>query len=297
MPTLAKKWFKENGEFPLDAVGKLLIAGFGQPVARTLVNLDWDGNMVASVGLALTPDNRHVRLSQFLLRGPVTREVIELRANNIWPAAAPDIQLTLTLPDCSEFRFDSGTLASEYIAGEDFRHHFSRSGNVIPPTEWPANGIGEPSIRAICHLDKSSNARGPNIKVTILIYPRNTDELAELSSSTQSAAWPGLRIIETSCPLFPQLPEWKEPCCPLILPGSNYNDAPNFPSGPEIRYHVAALMRTARRPTACTKQKTLEKQWAKATTDIESMELEPLIVWPDVQRHTPPSGKIFSSLV
>jgi hypothetical protein len=69
--------------------------------------------------------------------------------------------------------------------------------------------------------------------------------------------------------------------------GSSRLDNNNLPPGPEIRYHIAALMRSARRPTTCTKLKTMKKQLEKAMTDVESLELEPTIVWPDIPRHPP----------
>jgi hypothetical protein len=68
-------------------------------------------------------------------------------------------------------------------------------------------------------------------------------------------------------------------------------DNTNLPPGPEIRFHIAALMRSARRPTICTKLKTLTKQLEKAMTNVEELELEPSIVWPDIPRHTTVVGK------
>jgi hypothetical protein len=50
-------------------------------------------------------------------------------------------------------------------------------------------------------------------------------------------------------------------------------------------------MRTARQPTICNKLSTLRKQLEKAMSDVESMELEPTIVWPDIPRHAPNVGK------
>jgi len=50
-------------------------------------------------------------------------------------------------------------------------------------------------------------------------------------------------------------------------------------------------MRTAKRPTVCTKLKALERQWKKALEDVEELEQEPTITWPTVQRPAPPIGK------
>ncbi len=41
---------------------------------------------------------------------------------------------------------------------EKYKHYFAKDGNVILPTDWSANKLGETSMRALCHLDKNSNA-------------------------------------------------------------------------------------------------------------------------------------------
>jgi hypothetical protein len=53
-------------------------------------------------------------------------------------------------------------------------------------------------------------------------------------------------------------------------------------------------MRSARRPTVCTKQKTLKKQWEKGLENIEALEQEPTIVWPEAPRHAPAKGNFHS---
>jgi hypothetical protein len=232
-----------------------------------------------------------VQRGQFLLRGNLTKEPIEIQANILWPAAEPDIFLTITLPDGAAFRFNSGNLSSDLIACEDFQHGFRQNDRAIVPSEWKDKGVGETAIRAVCHLDKTSNGRlGPRIKVTTLIFPRSVDDMNQLSDATQSPAWPGIRVLENTCDLFPKVKEWGEPVCPLFLRGSDYADAPNIPPPDELRFHVAAIMRSAKRPTVCTKQKALQKQWEKALENIEELEKEPSISWPEAPRHDPAKG-------
>ncbi len=287
MAPLFKKWFKATGDLHKIA-DNLLTPSFGQPVVQTLARLEWDGNFTACIGIELSPDNKHVARSEFMLRGLPTKEPVEIQANNLWASAGPDVKLTIHIPDGGIFKFAGGTLASDYVAGEDVRHSFTKGGNIIVPTERAANGVGDISIRVVCHLDKSSNVKGPYIKATFLIFPHSVDEL---SAATLSPAWPGLRILENSCDFFPKSQEWKDPCCPLIMLGCTRLDNTNLPPGPEIRFHIAALMRSARRPTSCTKLKTLTKQLEKAMTSVEDLELEPSIVWPEFPRHIPVTGK------
>ena len=64
-----------------------------------------------------------------------------------------------------------------------------------------------------------------------------------------------------------------------------------MPSHQEMQFHIAAVMKSARLPTACTSGKGLQKQWNKALTDVEALEKEPSITWPDVARPTVAAGK------
>jgi hypothetical protein len=293
MPNLLKKWCPRSGAIPTDTIKKLDVASFGHPVTATLTELGWDGTLVAAIGLQLSPDNRQVQRGQFLLRGNISKEPVEIQANLLWPDAEPDIFLTITPPEGTAFRFDSGTLCSDLIACEDYQHGFRQDGRAIVPTEWQNKGVGETSIRAVCHLDKTSNGRlGPRIKTTILIFPRSVEEMNQLSDATQSPAWPGIRVVESTCGFFPRVKEWGEPVCPLFLRGADYAEAPNIPPPDELRFHVAAIMRSARRPTVCTKQKTLKKQWEKGLENIEALEQEPTIVWPEAPRHAPAKGNL-----
>ncbi len=69
MPVLAKKWFKETGDIGLEIADSLVTAGLGQAASQTFAALGWDGKLAAGIALELSPDNRHVRRSEFLLRG------------------------------------------------------------------------------------------------------------------------------------------------------------------------------------------------------------------------------------
>jgi hypothetical protein len=53
MAPLAKKWFKATGDLHPRIAGHLITDSFGQPVANVLARLDWDGNLVACIGLEL----------------------------------------------------------------------------------------------------------------------------------------------------------------------------------------------------------------------------------------------------
>jgi hypothetical protein len=293
MPVAAKKWFKQTEELSTDLAKKLSTSSFGMGVMDTLESLEWDGKSVAAVGLELTPDNRRVKRSQFLLLGALSREPVGLAANKLFPDADPAITMMITIPEGSTFRFNGGSMSSDLLPCESYKIFFAKAGNIIFPTEWAANKVGETSMRAICHLDKASNSgTGPKPKTTILLFPRSAEEMNLLSDGTQSPAWPGIRILQVTGEFFPKLPSWKDPICPLLLLGSLYHDAPHLPSLADIKFHIAATMRSARLPTACTSGVSLARQWSKALADIEKLEKEPTITWPDAERPAIPAGKL-----
>jgi len=292
MPVALKKWFKQNSDLHTEVALKLTTNSFGAGVADVFASLDWDGRPSATIGLELSPDNRRVIRARFLLLGQLTKEPVTVPANKLFPEADPNITMTITIPEGSNFRFNDGTTASDLLACENYKHHFAKGNSVILPTDWAANKLGETSMRALCHLDKNSNAApGPRPKTTILLFPRSVDDMIQLSDNTQNPAWPGLRILQSTCEFFPKTPEWKDPICPLLLLGSLFNEAPNVPSHQEMQFHIAAVMKSARLPTACTSGKGLQKQWNKALTDVEALEKEPSITWPDVARPTVAAGK------
>jgi hypothetical protein len=139
MPNLAKKFFKATGELPLQYAARLETAGLGLPIHQILIDLGSDGKLTAGVGLELSPDNKQVRRGEFFLCGLPTKELIDIQASNLWSSAGKDITLTISMPDACLFRFSSGTLASEYLPGESFRHSFTKAGNVITPNQWDAH--------------------------------------------------------------------------------------------------------------------------------------------------------------
>jgi len=295
MPVLDKKWFNPNGIISPNLATKLEIASLGNPVTHTLTELGWDGvTPVATIGLELSPDNKTIRRAQFLLRGRLTDEQISRSAATIWGEEVKDLTFKADIPDGGRFHFNNGTLASDMLACEEMKFYFTRGADVVPPTEWPALGIRDFSVRCIAHLDKNSNKReGPLLKYTVILIPLSVDELHQLEPASDSGAWPGFKLCEGSCRFFPSTDQstWGDPICPLICRGSHVSDAPYLPAAGEIRYNIAAVMRTARVAVPCKTANGWKKQQQKAEDDISQLEKEPNITWPDTPRHQPPLGR------
>jgi hypothetical protein len=90
--------------------------------------------------------------------------------------------MTITIPEGSAFRFNGGTMSSDLLPCESYKIFFAKAGNIIFPTDWAANKIGETCMRAVCHLDKASNTgTGPKPKTTLLLFQRSAEEMSLLS--------------------------------------------------------------------------------------------------------------------
>ena len=279
MPVLDKKWFNPSGCITQQYATKLEIASLGNPVNHTLTGLGWDGTTpVATIGLELAPDNKSVRRAQFLLRGQLCSEPVSRSAAAIWGEGVKDLTLKADVPDGSRFHFNNGTLASDPLACEEMKFYFTKAGEVVPPTEWPALGIRDFSLRCVAHLDKNSNKRdGPQLKYTVILIPLSVDELHQLEPASDSSAWPGFRLCEGSCRFFPATDQssWGEPICPLICRGSHVSDAPYLPTMEEIRFNIAAVMRTAKVAVPCKTANGWRKQQRKAEEDVTQLEKDP----------------------
>jgi hypothetical protein len=294
MPPLDRRWFSGTGGLLGDLPAKLEIASLGNPVTHTLSNLGWDGTTpVASIGLELSPDNRHVQRAQFLLRGQLAAEPVSRSAASIWSGADKDVTFRAEIPDGSRFQFSAGGLTSDYLACEEMKIRFSRGDTALLPADWPAAGIAEFAIRCVCYLDKNSNKRqGPLLKYLVMLVPLSVEELRHLEPNSASSAWPGFKLAEGSCRFFPTTDQstWGDPICPLLCRGSHVSEAPYLPPPEEIRFHIGAVMQTAKLAVPCKTANGWRKQRDKAVEDIASMEKEPLITWPATARHAAPQG-------
>ncbi len=85
----------------------------------------------------------------------------------------------------------------------------------------------------------------------------------------QRCTWSGLRILQSMSKFFPKIPRsGRTPFATVLRLGSLFNEAPNVPNYQEMQFHIAAVMKSAGFPTACTSGKSLQKQWNKACPTV-----------------------------
>ena len=295
MTYLDKKFFGGGGDLPTDFCEKLLVENYHNKVSEALQNLGWEGQLISSVGLALSPDGSLVQSSRFLMRGGLLNEPIPIKVSAIWDGGAKDAFLNITLPDSSEFQFSGGELCSDFLPMSKVKFVITREGRPVLLTEWDTQKVGKFCLRLIVHLDKSSNDRsGPHFRVTVLLFPHSVEELAEMSEATQSVSWPGLRILEGRSELFPRPPPdfWGCPILPLLNTQSQAEDCCNIPTGDHLRFAIAELMRSAALPTVCKSRASLKKQTADMLGDPSSLDpREPAVTWPPTSRPAASTGK------
>jgi len=298
MPYLDKKWFRNEGNLTAQVIKSLIAPDLGREINAVLGKYGWQGSKTAGVAVELAADNSSVARAQFFLRGRLSEQVGTLPAAKIWEKADKAVMLTVSFPPGDEFNFASGTLASEYLPGEDVKAVYSKNGEALLPASYGAHGIGEFSLRAVAYIDKSSNAAsGPKIKFTIMMFPATEEEMLERSDLAADVSWPGVKVLEGQAELAPKAPAdgWGCPLLPIIIPGANPAAVPVSVDGAELRFAIAKVMATARLPTPCATANSMAKKWAKLQQDPNSSEERmPSIVWPPTARPTAQDGKRFS---
>jgi hypothetical protein len=283
MAPLDGKWFQNPEDLPELIAENLEVASLGSPVNSVLGRNGWDGTTVAGVGLELANDNRSVKSGQFYIRGPLSKDNGNYQANRLWEQGAKDANVTIQFPHGGEFDFSEGSLASDYLPGEAVKITIERDGQIVNPADWAKLGIKEFSVRLVAYLDRQSNKSEPKVKFTLLFFPSTKEKMEEISDAVRGPAWPGVKILEGNADLFPRAPQngWGCPIYPLLATGVRFLNAPNLPSGQELRYAIGRIMESARLPVPCATQATMKKKWSKLEEDPDSYEERiPSVVWP-----------------
>jgi 5-hydroxyisourate hydrolase-like protein (transthyretin family) len=152
MAPLDARWFSGSEDLPELIAENLEVAGLGQPVNAVLGKNGWDGKPAAGVGLELSNDNRSVKSGQFFLRGPLSDEDGTFQASRLWEQAARDIGVRMKFPSGDEFDFSEGSLASEYLDGENVEIAVERNGQPVPPAEGEGRNLSR-GIPVPCGLN------------------------------------------------------------------------------------------------------------------------------------------------
>ena len=164
------------------------------------------------------------------------------------------------------------------------RYQIVKEGRILTEEDKKGSGIREFSLRAITHLGRTSNSSsGPIIKYTILVHHLGADNITNLTEATQSPSWPGIKLLEGQCQIFPAAKPgtWGAPILPLLDISDRAATVETIPAGDRLRFAIANMMRTAARPTGCVSIGGLMKYVTRMSKNLEAAEpIEPTITWP-----------------
>ena len=74
---------------------------------------------------------------------------------------------------------------------------------------------------------------------------------------------------------------WGAPILPLLNIENRAENSDSVPTGDQLRFAIAGIMRTAARPTVCISQGGLKKYVDRMRRDVEAAApVEPTITWP-----------------
>ena len=190
MPDLLPQFFSGTSDITTTTASSLSTNSSGLALRDTLTSLGWSGKSVATICLTLSTDGSRVTNGRFGLWGALSDDPVEFPASKLWDNTQRGITIKLANISGQQFRFSSGQLQSDYADSDTFEVSAFQGGLEIPPQDWPNSGIGNLALRAIVHLDKTSNRLAqPICKVTILAVPLNANELTNLSESVVCEPW------------------------------------------------------------------------------------------------------------
>ena len=175
------------------------------------------------------------------------------------------------------------------------KYRVLKTSRILTEAEKKGSGVGEFCLRAIAHLGKASNgAGGPNIKITLLVHHLGADGITNLSGVTQSPSWPGIKLLEGQCQLFPPAAagSWGAPILPLLNVENRAGNSESTPAGDQLRFAIASIMHTVAKPTWCISLGGLKKYMTKMLKDVDAVAPnEPTITWPVVTQPGESEGK------
>lgn len=245
---------------------------------------EWTGDEIGLVALNLNGDNRTVNNAQFLLQGTMFRNAVKVvNANQFWtfPGNTPH-QLVLEPIDCSIFKFRD-SLVSNLV--DDSEIEFSlrpTGGQPLMGTELDDVGFRGFSLRAFVWPTCPNWA-----KLVILLYPLGKEELSEAQPLHVHSAFPGLSLVSVTFPLGPPAREGNKiglPFVPAILPGSPFEETPNFPPAKDLVAAVAALLRKTTYPEVKSNATYLRRRWGELLeggNDPAALKSQALtLIWP-----------------
>ena len=198
MPNLKQQDFHGRGDIPASWRDRPATSAYGAGIWDTLSSLGLGRKTCATICLGISTDGLRVTNGSFGLWGALYEEVIKMQTNKLCEGTPRVTTMLIRGITGQAFTFSCGLLYSDYLDQNKLELSFSKAGQPIPPQDRASLNIGKLLLRAIAHLDKTSNCSKRRIKFTVLTVPMSADDLVELSDRTLHVSWPGMKILESS---------------------------------------------------------------------------------------------------
>ena len=247
--------------------------------------IEWNGGLIALIGLHLSNDNAKITSSELFLAGCFFENTTKVLAAQRFFADAPQAaKLVLHEIDASMFKFDDA-LTSNYIDSSALRFEFkdSLNGPSLSPQELSDRGFSGFCVRA--HVYPVEELY---VKAHLSLFPLSAGELQEQHPTSHLPGFPGFSVFHCCFPLGPaqtdvfEQADWGQPLLPCLLSDEAFAEDDPAPSSRDLRAAVGTLLRSACSPNNKKSPTFLAAAWKKISEEGETAISPPALqlVWP-----------------
>lgn len=276
---LSGQAFKAQVQLTDDVVKEWCVASLDDAASELLD--DWQGKIIAMVGLTLTADNRNVENARFLLQGSMYDNAPKkIPANKFWKNFPSGTYILLKNVDSSLFKFEEG-MVSNFVSHDQLDFEFrARNGDLLEPEDLETSGMRGFTLKAFVWPTASCWA-----SINLVCFPFPERDLVDSYPLSADDRCPGILFVGEKIPFGPPAStRWGAPFNPAILPGAPVDLFSRFPPAVDLSRAMAELLRKAKQPALKLNVTQLEKVFSHQTENSHDVSsLDPLnleIIWP-----------------
>ena len=222
----------------------------------------------------------------FFLMGKLYEEGVSIKAERLWLGVPASLRLNLKIEEASILTL-SGTMVGDYVDQADLDWTITDEMPGLTPKTLDQGELVEKGVGGFCCRVFAYPVRPTWVKIAIMVYPLNREELAMQHKLYNNPAFPGIEFKSEEiqfCPLSNDK-RWGCPFVPLLLTGGCRGTFPHIPDTDEIRAKVASILRTAVKPDSSRNMAGLQPKWEAISVAGASKlkEKVPDTIWPEIE--------------
>ena len=192
---LSGQAFKAQVQLTDDVVKEWCVASLDDAASELLD--DWQGKIIAMVGLTLTADNRNVENARLLLQGSMYDNAPKkIPANKFWKNFPSGTYILLKNVDSSLFKFEEG-MVSNFVSHDQLDFEFrARNGDLLEPEDLETSGMRGFTLKAFVWPTASCWA-----SINLVCFPFPERDL--LLPTQRRRSMPGYSVRWGKNPLWP----------------------------------------------------------------------------------------------